>query len=70
MLSQGKVADKGPKEADNERDNLDRDEDYLIHNKDNDDHGYLMGIFGNPGLMKKEISSLKQQMLDILREFD
>ena len=59
MLSQGKVAKKEPKEADNKKDNLDRDEDYLIHNKDNDDRGYLKGIFGNLGLMQKDISSLK-----------
>lgn len=69
-LYQGKMDAKGHEETDYERDNVGGDEDDLTRNKGNDDQGFLKGIFGNLGLMKKEISSLQLQMQDIVREFD
>ena len=50
---------KGRVETDYERDNVGGDKDDLIHNKGNDDQGFFKGTFSDPGLIKKEISSLQ-----------
>lgn len=59
VLAQDLDADKGFKKVEFDRNKQGGNEDYPIHNKDEEDHGFLKGIFGNLGLMKKDISNLK-----------
>lgn len=70
LLSQWRDVDKGFKEADSDRDNMERDKDYLAHNKNYEEQGYWKGMIGNLGLMKRDISTIQEHMQDIRREFD
>ena len=58
ILSQRMVDDKGINEEDFGRDNMERDEDYLTHNKDYEEQGYWKGMIGNLRLMKSDISRM------------
>lgn len=57
-------------EGDVERDTQDRGADILNQESAHEDMGNVKAAFGNPGVMNRDIISLKEQMQTIKREFE